>query len=90
MPDRKDKQTEQKISGAEHKKARRKALKSTLIGGVVISTSVLPDKWKKPMMNSVMLPVHASTTETTTNPPNPNVNLIYNFSFSDWVDEQVS
>ena len=63
MTDRKDKKTDQQVTGSVHKEARRKALKSTLIGGAVISTSVVPEKWKKPMLDSVVLPSHATTTD---------------------------
>ena len=41
---------------------RRKVLKTTLAGGAVITTSIVPDKWKKPSMDSIMLPAHAATT----------------------------
>ncbi len=114
MADRKDTSKKQQATGAEHKESRRRALKSTLIGGAVISTSAAPDKWKKPILDSVMLPAHATTTdetgsgspENTTPAPTPaptttmvyvtttpqpcNVNCSVSFTFSDWVDEQVS
>ena len=53
---------------------RRKVLKSTLAGGAVITTSILPKKWTKPALDSVVLPAHAATTATggeggTTAPP---------------------
>ena len=118
MADRKeDSSKTQQVTGAEHKESRRKALKSTLIGGAVISASVAPDKWKKPVLDSVVLPAHAATTDDTdsgapgnttaaptaapttpeptttvdvTTTPRPNGNTAFNFTFSDWVDEQVS
>ena len=65
MADRKDTSKTQQATGAEHKESRRKALKSTLIGGAVISTSVAPDRWKKPVLDSVVLPAHAATTDET-------------------------
>jgi len=42
---------------------RRRILKTTLAGGAVISTSVLPDSWKKPAVDHIILPAHADTTE---------------------------
>ena len=41
---------------------RRKVLKTTLAGGAVVTTSILPDTWKKPSMDSIVLPSHAETT----------------------------
>ena len=51
---------------------RRKVLKTTLAGGAVISTSIIPDKWKKPSMESIVLPAHAVTSS--------NVNVALNVS----------
>ena len=99
MTDSKDKTVDQQATGSIQKESRRKALKTTLIGGAVISTGVLPDKWKKPVLDSVILPSHAETTgdtdsggpdTTTTGSPNVTENVTFNFTFSDWVDEQVS
>ena len=42
--------------------SRRKAIKTTLAGCAVISTSILPDKWEKPALDSVLLPAHATMT----------------------------
>ncbi|MBL4672724.1 MAG: hypothetical protein JKX81_10740 [Arenicella sp.] len=48
--------------GVEQKNTRRTVLRNTLIGGgAVISTSFVPDKWKKPLLDSVILPSHAQT-----------------------------
>ncbi len=41
---------------------RRKILKTTLAGGAVITTSILPEKWEKPSMDSIVLPAHAGLT----------------------------
>ena len=46
----------------QHQSGRRQVLKSTLAGGAVISTSILPEKWTKPAVDSVILPAHAGTT----------------------------
>lgn len=69
-------------------KSRRKLLKSIAAGsGAVIAGKNLPENWTKPVVDSVMLPAHAQTsqcafgiTETTTGiipysstPPGPNV-----------------
>ena len=43
---------------------RRKVLKTTLAGGAVISTSIVPDTWKKPSMESIVLPSHAMMTNS--------------------------
>lgn len=41
---------------------RRKALKTILAGGGVISVgSNLPDSWKRPVLDAVSLPAHAET-----------------------------
>ena len=42
---------------------RRRVLKTTLAGGAVISTSVLPDSWKKPAVDHIVLPAHAEMTK---------------------------
>ena len=42
---------------------RRTAIKSVLVGGAAIGASKAPDSWHKPVISSVMLPVHAGTTQ---------------------------
>ena len=42
--------------------SRRKVIKSTLAGGAVITTSIVPGEWKKPALESVVLPAHAALT----------------------------
>ncbi len=47
-------------------KSRRKVLKSIAAGsGVVLAAKSLPEKWTKPVVNSVMLPAHAQTSQLT-------------------------
>lgn len=52
-------------TGAAKKEARRKVLRNTLIGGAVISTGAMPEKWRKPALEAVILPAHAATTDDT-------------------------
>ncbi len=43
--------------------ARRKLLKSLVAGGgAAVTANSLPDKWAKPVVDSVLLPAHAQTT----------------------------
>ena len=44
-------------------KGRRSAIKSVLIGGAAIGASKSPESWQKPVVDSVMLPVHAGMTQ---------------------------
>lgn len=48
-------------TGAEIKQSRRKVLRNTLLGGTVVSTSVLQENWTKPILNAVITPSHAQT-----------------------------
>jgi hypothetical protein len=42
--------------------ARRKVLKNMMAaGGVVTAGKALPERWTKPVLDSVMLPAHAQT-----------------------------
>ena len=54
----------------EHVKTRRDALRKILAGtGVVAGAKALPEKWTKPVVNSIIVPAHAQTTgpeQTTT------------------------
>ncbi len=52
-------------TGSEQKQARRKVLRNTLIGGAVISAGAIPEKWRKPALEAVILPAHAATTDDT-------------------------
>jgi len=49
---------------------RRKVLASIATGaGAVVAGSALPESWTKPVVNAVILPAHASTTDDTGNLP---------------------
>ena len=50
------------VKDQENNPERRKVLKSTLAGGAVITTSVLPEKWSKPAVDAVVIPSHATMT----------------------------
>ena len=48
--------------------SRRRALKSALLtGGIVAGSNVLPQKWARPVVDSVILPSHADTTDDSGN-----------------------
>ncbi len=50
--------------------SRRKLLKSIAAGGgAVVAGKSLPESWSNPVIDSVMLPVHASTTDDSGNLP---------------------
>jgi hypothetical protein len=54
-----DKTVEKKTSGT-----RRKVLKSVAIGGGLLGTlKVMPEKWSKPVIGSVVLPAHATASK---------------------------
>lgn len=49
---------------------RRKLLKSLVAGsGAIVAGKSLPDSWAKPIVDSVMLPAHAQTSQAVTPPP---------------------
>ena len=51
---------------------RRKALQKLLVGGGIVGASTqLPDKWTKPLVDSVLVPAHAQTSVTPQPTPNP-------------------
>ena len=54
--------SDKNVSKDKENQLRRKLIKSTLAGGAVISTSIVPEKWKKPALDSVVLPSHALMT----------------------------
>ena len=52
--------------------SRRKLLKSIAAGGgAIVAGKSLPENWKRPVVDSVMLPAHAETSPTPTEPPTP-------------------
>lgn len=42
---------------------RRKLIKLMAVGGTGLSAAVLPERWTRPVVNSVLLPAHAATTD---------------------------
>lgn len=48
----------------QKKSTRRKVLANTLAGGIVASTGALSSKWRKPVLDAVVLPGHAVTTDS--------------------------
>lgn len=61
--------------------SRRNALK--IVGGVIVATTATPASWKKPIVNSVVLPTHASTSnppDDEVDPPNKGVDVVGNAS----------
>lgn len=52
--------------------ARRRILKRLVAGGGIVATGrIMPDDWHKPVVESVILPAHAQTTQE--EPPPSNV-----------------
>ena len=93
MADKKQVDSQKHQSASAENNSRRKVLKSTLAGGVVITTTIKSEEWVKPVVNSVIIPAHAQTSATTTMAPttttmqptttlNPNANVTAIFSFS--------
>ena len=72
--------TDNKKQGAE--KERRKVLKSTLAGGAVITASIAPEKWTKPVLSSVVLPAHATTSDVGAGMQDPDPNTVVNVTMS--------
>ena len=53
---------------------KRKLIKSAILGtGVVGSASAMPSKWTKPVIDSVILPSHAETTDDSGSSPGDKV-----------------
>lgn len=51
---------------------RRKLLKSIAVGsGAIVAGKSLPESWSKPVVDTVMLPAHAATTDDTGSAPTP-------------------
>lgn len=88
--------TEQEAERERDKQRRRKILKATMAGGVIITPNIKPGEWVKPIIDSVIVPAHAATSVTTTPaattpfpptttqfpPINSNVNVTTSFSFT--------
>ncbi|GJL82536.1 MAG: hypothetical protein DHS20C01_21700 [marine bacterium B5-7] len=51
---------------------RRKLIKALTIGGVAAGTAKLPEQWAKPVVESIVLPAHAQTTQPEA-PPGPDL-----------------
>ncbi len=52
------------VDSSKPRKERRRTLRTILAGGVLVSGSqAVPRTWTKPMVDSIVLPVHAQTTE---------------------------
>jgi hypothetical protein len=52
------------MSSEKNTSSRRRLLKKLAIGGGVVTTaSSLPEKWKKPVIESVITPAHAQTSK---------------------------
>ncbi len=50
-----------------NQQGRRRILKTAVLGGA--AAAAIPEKWSKPIVNSVMLPAHAETTDDTDSSP---------------------
>lgn len=67
--------------------ARRRILKRLVAGGIIATGRMMPDDWHKPVVESVILPAHAQTTQEEppplSNVSNVNVTMQMNFFGSD-------
>ena len=51
------------MSDKKAENSRRKLLKTAVVGGGVLGASkAMPEKWSKPVVDSVLIPTHAATT----------------------------
>jgi hypothetical protein len=86
MTDARNKKTEGKIE-------RRRALKALTAGGALAGVSSLPQRWSKPVIDSIVLPAHAETTDgsgslpgeeptTTPDPCSVNCNLYVDMNWN--------
>ena len=95
--------SEHKNSTEQSENTRRRALKSTLlVGGIVGSSTALPSKWTRPIIDNVILPSHAQTTspdaanlgaDQQPDPapvPTPTVNYFYDDTNTDLVDSALA
>jgi len=87
-------QSKNKSQAEQKDNMRRRALKSTLlVGGIVGSSTALPAKWTRPIIDNVILPSHAQTTTpaaanlgTEEKPePTPTINYFYDNTNTDLV-----
>ncbi len=57
------------VDSSKPRKERRRTLRTILAGGILVSGSqAVPRTWTKPMVESIILPVHAQTTEADNEP----------------------
>jgi hypothetical protein len=69
-----DKRTEDGQPAGGEKISRRRAMKVLGAGGVVAATLMLPSKWTKPVVESIIVPAHAQASappSTGTTPTTP-------------------
>jgi hypothetical protein len=58
------------MADKKSQESRRKLLKSIAAGsGAIVAGKSLPENWKRPVVDSVMLPAHAQTSPPTSPPP---------------------
>jgi hypothetical protein len=67
------------MKGKKSNESRRKLLKSIAAGsGAIVAGKSLPESWSKPVLDSVMLPAHAQTSNLTYSSNNVNVTTASN------------
>ena len=55
------------MSDTKKEAARRRILKKMAVGGGIVTASqVMPERWTKPVIDSVILPAHARSSENIT------------------------
>ncbi|MCK5360157.1 MAG: hypothetical protein KAJ95_05990 [Gammaproteobacteria bacterium] len=70
------------------KQSRRKMLKSMAAGsGAVIAGKSVPDQWAKPMVDSVLLPVHAQTSGPTSCTVGGDIQVVFDSSTDAFADQ---
>ncbi len=67
---------------------RRKLLKQGFLGATLAIS--LPEKWTRPVLNSVLLPVHAQTSVSPTSSPTPCQNGVSRWLLSNYVENGVA
>lgn len=64
--------------------ARRRLLKSiSAVGGIAVSAKAIPGSWTRPVVDSVLLPVHAQTSKDACGPVECNLAISMNYSTND-------